>query len=175
MKNETIDQLHWETLLNRAVDGILTDEESGRLSGILRSSQDRTDEYIRFVDMHGSLHHEALLAQAGEVGELVSFESESGKGEIGNVGFWRTMAAVATIAAIGAFTWSTKYPFFDTENPSYEETTYIGIVTSLQGDISASDHFVGKGLQRGPFKLDGGRAQVRLDNGVKLSIKEGPG
>lgn len=168
MKNETIDQLHWETLLNRAVDGILTDEESDQLSGILRSSQDRTDEYIRFVDMHGSLHHEALLAQAGEV---VNFESESGKSEIGNVGFWWTMAAVATVAAIGAFIWSTKYPFFDTENPSYEETAYIGIVTSLQGDISASDHFLGKGLQRGPFKLDGGRAQVRLDNGVKLSIK----
>ena len=172
MRNETIDQLQWETLLNRAVDGILTDEEASQLSSILKSSQDRMDEYIRFVDMHGSLHHEALLARAGEVGELVDFNSVgSDKGEIGNIGFWRTMAAVATIAAIGAFSWSSKYAFFDTENSGYDENTYIGIVTSLQGDISASDHFVGKGLQRGPFKLDDGRAQVRLDNGVKLSIK----
>ena len=173
MKIETIDQLQWERLLNRAVDGILTDEEACRLSSILKSSEDRMYEYIRFVDMHGSLHHEALLAQAGDVGELVNFESESRKGEIGNIGFWRKMAAVATIAAVGAFTWSSKHAFFDTENPSYEETAYIGIVTSLQGDISTSDHFVGKGLQRGPFKLDSGRAQARLDNGVKLS-KKGP-
>ena len=57
MKIETIDQLQWERLLNRAVDGILTDEEACRLSSILKSSEDRMYEYIRFVDMHGSLHH----------------------------------------------------------------------------------------------------------------------
>lgn len=172
MKKESEEQINWETLLNRAVDGILTDDEVAELKAILKSDQDRLDEYIRFVDMHGSLHHESLLARAGEVGDLVDFEyMGSRKGEIGNIGFWRTMAAVATIAAIGAFTWSFKYAFFDTANPRYDESAYIGIVTSLKGDAAASEHFVGKGLQRGPFKLDSGQAQVRLDNGVELSIK----
>ncbi|HCR31360.1 MAG TPA: hypothetical protein DIV79_15245 [Opitutae bacterium] len=172
MKNESIDQLNWETLLNRAVDGILTDDEASELKRILKSDEERVDEYIRFVDMHGSLYHEPLLARAGEVGKLVNMDSMgSRKGEIGNIGFWRTMAAVATIAAIGAFTWSSKNAFFSDESPRYEESAYIGLVTSLKGDASISEHFVGKGLERGPFKLDSGRAQVRLDNGVELSIK----
>jgi len=172
-KDSEEDQLNWETLLNRAVDGILTDDEVQELKSILKSDRDRLDDYIRFVDMHGSLYHEPLLAQLGEVGKLVDFAAvDPRRGEIGNLGFWRAMAAVATIAAIGAFSWSFKYAFPDPSNTSYEEGPYIGIITSLKGDeAAASDHFVGKGLQRGLFKLDGGRAQVRLDNGVELSIK----
>jgi hypothetical protein len=172
MNNESEDQLHWETLLNRMVDGILTDDEVQELKGILKSDRKRLDDYIRFVDMHGSLYHEPLLAQLGEVGQLVDFAGEDlRRSEIGNLGFWRAMAAVATIAAVGAFSWSFKYAFPDPSNASYEEAPFIGIITSLQGGETASEHFVGKGLQRGLFKLDSGRAQVRLDNGVELSIR----
>jgi hypothetical protein len=44
-------------------------------------------------------------------------------------------------------------------------------MTSLKNRGDNEKHFVGKGLQRGPFRLESGKAQVRLDNGVELSIR----
>lgn len=172
MKMNSIGQEEWETLLDKAISGRLTDAEANELKTLLKSDQRRIDDYIRYVDMHGSLYQEPLLAVAGGADTLIDFETiKSVEARKETVRFWKRFATVASIAALVAFSLNLWQFFPETTSEGFERTEYIGILTSLKSGETTGEHYVGKGVQRGPFKLDGGKAQVRLDNGVELSLR----
>lgn len=172
MKTPIIDQLEWETLLDRAVSGILSDDEARKLNTLLKSDTNRLDDYIRYVDMHGSLYQEPLLAVAGGEDSMIDFETiKSLRAKIGNIAFWKRIAVVASAAALIAFSLNVWQVIPGSSYGDFERAEYLGIMTSMQTKDDSSEHFVGKGLQRGLFKLDRGNAQLRLDNGVELSMR----
>ncbi len=172
MKTESIGQLEWETLLDKAITGRLTDTEAKELNALLKSDKERIDDYIRYVDMHGSLYQEPLLAVAGGADTMIDFETiKSIEARKETIQFWKRFATVASIAALLAFSLNLWQVLPGSASEEYERTEYIGILTSLKANSESGGHFVGQGLQRGPFKLESGKAQVRLDNGVELSMR----
>lgn len=172
MNKKAIGQDEWEGLLDKAFSGRLTESEAKELNALLKSDQNRIDDYIRYVDMHGSLYQEPLLAVAGGVDTMIDFETiKSVEARKETLQFWKRFATAASIAALVAFSLNLWQIFPGINSAGFERTEYIGIVTSLQAGSSNEAHFVGQGLQRGPFKLESGKAQVRLDNGVELSMR----
>lgn len=162
----------WDSLLDKAISGTLSDHEAQALNRILKSDQDRLDDYIRYVDMHGSLYQEPLLAVAGKMDNMIDYETlKSETARRDNIDFWKTFAAVASIAALVALSLNLWQVIPGSGSQGFDQEDYLGIVTSLKSEESPSDLFVGKGLQRGLFRLDAGKAQVRLDNGVELSMR----
>jgi len=172
METHSIGPQEWETLLDKAISGTLTDAEAEQLKSVLKSDQGRIDDYIRFVDMHGSLYQEPLLAVVDEVDTMIDIETlKSVEARKETISFWKRFAAIASIAALVAFSLNLWQIFPGTSSDGFERTEYIGIMTSLKDNGEDVDHFVGQGLQRGPFRLESGKAQVRLDNGVELSMR----
>lgn len=172
MKKNAIGQQEWETLLDRAISGLLTSAEADELNAILKSDQDRIDDYIRYVDMHGSLYQEPLLAVAGGADTMIDFETlKSVEARKETLRYWKRFATVASIAALVAFSLNLWQVLPGSASEGFKRTEYIGIMTSLKEASGNGEHFVGQGLQRGPFKLEEGKAQVRLDNGVELSMR----
>ncbi len=166
------DERNWDLLLDKAINDTLSESEALELNRILKSDSKRVDDYIRYVDMHASLYQEPLLAVAGETDNLIDYEtlkSETTKRD--NIRFWKTFAVVASVAALVAFSLNVWRVLPDSGSFGVAQGDFIGIVTSLKAEEAPSEHYVGKGVQRGLFRLDSGKAQIRLDNGVKLSMR----
>lgn len=173
MNLNSINQLEWESLLEGAINGTLTDSEAKLLNKVLNASSERLDDYIRFVDMHASLYQEPLLAPTDGIDTMVDYqtlEMENEKQRKLN-GFWKVLASVTTIAALIAFSFSLWQSMPSESNWELSRGQYIGLVTSLKTNGTESDLYVGRGVQTGLFKLESGKAQIRLDNGVELSMR----
>ena len=173
MNLNSINQLEWESLLEGAINGTLTDSEAQLLNKVLNASPERLDDYIRFVDMHASLYQEPLLAPTDGIDTMVDYQTleiENEKQRKLN-GFWKVLASVTTIAALIAFSFSLWQSMPGDSNWGLSRGQYIGLVTSLKTNDEDSDLYVGRGVQTGLFKLESGKAQVRLDNGVELSMR----
>ncbi len=168
-----IEQQEWDSLLEDAVNGVLSDDNARRLNGLLKSNASLLDEYIRFVDMHASLYQEPLLAPTDETETMVDFETVEMAYERQKRAnnFWKALSSVTTIAALLAFAFS-LWSSMPSESSGFSSDRYIGIVTSVKpkGPIS-EDLQVGRGVQTGLFRLESGKAQIRLDNGVELSMR----
>ena len=172
MNKQLIGQDEWEELLDKAISGRLTESKAKELNTLLKSEQSRIDDYIRYVDMHGSLYQEPLLAVAGGADTMVDFETiKSVEARKETVRFWKRFAAAASIAALVALSLNLWQVLPGSNSEGFERADYIGIMTGLKNGGDNEKHFVGQGLQRGPFRLESGKAQVRLDNGVELSIR----
>lgn len=171
---EAIGQEEWESLLEDAVNDVLSDADAQRLNRILKTNANRLDDYIRFVDMHASLYQEPLLAPTEKTQTMVDFETvemEYEKQKRAN-NFWKALSSVTTAAALIAFAFSLWKSLPMDAVDGFSSDRYIGIVTSLKpkGPISEDLH-VGRGVQTGVFRLESGKAQIRLDNGVELSMR----
>lgn len=173
MKVNVIKQLEWESLLEGAINGTLSDADAQLLNRVLNANSDRLDDYIRFVDMHASLYQEPLLAATDASDTMVDYQTleEQYKRQRKTNGFWKVLASVTSAAALIAFSFSLWSSLPSESNRGFGRGQYIGIVTSLKTKGVASDQFVGRGVQTGLFKLESGKAQVRLDNGVELSMR----
>lgn len=173
MNRDAISQLEWESLLEQAINGTLSDSDAQLLNRILKADSERLDDYIRFVDMHASLYHEPLLAPDDGLEMMVDYETleKENERQRKSKGFWRLLASVTTAAALIAFSFSLWQSLPNESNWETDRGHYIGLVTSLKTKGAASDLYVGRGVQAGMFKLASGKAQIRLDNGVELSMR----
>ena len=96
MNKQLIGQDEWEELLDKAISGRLTESEAKELNTLLKSEQSRIDDYIRFVDMHGSLYQEPLLAVAGGADKMIDFGTiKSVEARKETVQFWKRFATIS--------------------------------------------------------------------------------
>ena len=171
---EAIGQEEWESLLEAVVNDCISNADAQRLNRILKSDADRLDDYIRFVDMHASLYQEPLLAPTEASETMVDFETveQAYEKQKRANNFWKALSSVTTAAALFAFAFSLWKSLPAETGVGFASDRYIGIVTSLKpkGPISEDLH-VGRGVQTGLFRLESGKAQIRLDNGVELSMR----
>lgn len=173
MNLNSINQLEWESLLEGAISGTLSDSEAQLLNRVLKANPERLDDYIRFVDMHASLYQEPLLAPTDVADTMVDYRTLEMENEQQRklTGFWKVLASVTTAAALIAFSFALWQSMTGDSNWEHSRGQYIGLVTSLKANGADSDLYVGRGVQTGLFTLESGKAQIRLDNGVELSMR----